>query len=245
MHIVTFLHNQTLTQFPSATWKYKQNLKMPPKNISFADVLHSSANLKSTEVKEKRRQRKKLLKSDHTRVLAVGSALTSDPSQVAGAVLVCRGGTGLYIAPQTVKKPRRQQPGSGWQWGERKTSQAPRAHLQGDRLTLICCGLIHASHPRARRLNIRQAPLGRHAEWRMHLSRGHLRDRSCQQSESFDGLQRSWSLTKDCRAALPDHVWMLFALDGSTMTHALELKRMASLRNGCSPGLTPRWAPAN
>lgn len=40
-------------------------------------------------------------------VLAVGCMLTLNPCWVTGVCLACRGRTGRYIAPQTVKKPYR------------------------------------------------------------------------------------------------------------------------------------------
>lgn len=53
-------------------------------------------------------------------------------------------------------------------------------------------------------------------------------------------------LAKDCRAALPDHVQMLFALLVTRVPSESSFRvwRMSSLRNGRSPRSASCWAPA-
>lgn len=141
----------------------------------------------------------------------------------------------------------------GWE----ETSQAPQAYPEENRLTLrqVCTVDSYAHHFNVHmHMHMRvhldkrgctEVSVRQHMEWKMYLNRGHLRDRNCQQNQSFWLTVAKFVFHQglSCCDARPcvNVICPQWVHDESSFG----VWRMASLRNGCSLGLTPCWAPAS
>lgn len=128
-------------------------------------------------------------------VLAVGSMLTFNPSWVTGVCWCAEEGQEGTLLP----RPLRSHAGNSWaasDSGVRGNVTGSTGVPLGDRLTLRHANPVDSHmhhihvhmhvfiHPQGfAEVSVRQ-----HAEWRMHLNRGHLQDRNCQENRSFEWL---------------------------------------------------------
>lgn len=154
-----------------------------------------------------------------------------------GGVLVCRGGTAGYIAPQTVKKSFRQQLSRGTRRPRpRRLRETNSSSVEGPRacftFTFPRVHVCIRGGCAEREISVRQQ-----TNKARRLKSGHLRDRGCQQKPGvwlcFSGRRAAVQPCQTtCERYLPllGPPWVI-------------LRRTPPLSNGRGSALMPRWVP--